>query len=395
MKISKTGDQHLVKKINKSIVLKCIEERGPISRADISKYTKLNKATVSTMVRELIREEFVHEVGMGQSSGGRKPIMLSFNDEAGYSIGIDLGVNYILAVLTDLKGKIIIEKSVPLKDEPPEFILKQLNKIIKELLDDAPKSPYGIIGMGIGVPGTVNKKGEVLFTPHLNLKQINLKQYIENQCKLETTVVNEANAGVFGELNYGAGKRIKNLIYISLGIGIGTGLIINNELYTGSSGISGELGHHTIHLTDKKCRCGNYGCWELYASENALIKKAKRLEIFKDSDHISLSMIEEKAKKDNQEVLELLHEIGKYIGIGLTNIIHTFNPEKVILGNRLARFEKWLFKSIQDTVNHRLSSFHQEAVNIHFSTLGKYSGALGAASFAIMKFLSEQRTSVK
>src|SRR5690625_3019078 len=114
MDLFKTGDQNLVKQINKSIVLNCIEKKGPISRADISKATSLNKATVSTMVSELIQDNFVNEIGMGKSSGGRKPVMLCFNYNAGYSIGIDLGVNYILAILTDLKGTIVKELSEPL-----------------------------------------------------------------------------------------------------------------------------------------------------------------------------------------------------------------------------------------------------------------------------------------
>lgn len=395
MDIIKTGDQQLVKKINKTIVLKCIEKEGPISRAEISKVTRLNKATVSTMVSELIRDHFVNEIGMGESSGGRKPVMLRFNYNAGYAIGIDLGVNYILAILTDLKGTIIKEISEPLYEDQPKSIIKQLTQIIKTLIKTAPKSPYGIVGIGIGVPGSVNKEGKILLTPNLNLSQLNLKKMIESHFNIKTIVVNEANSGAFGEQNYGAGKNINNLVYVSLGIGIGAGIIINNELYTGSTGISGELGHHTIEINGKKCRCGNYGCWELYASEKSLIRQAKALDVFKYTDRIRLDMLEIEANKGNKEVLQLFDYIGKYIGIGLSNIINTFNPEKVILGNRLSRFEKWLDRSVQRTINKRLSGFHKNAVNIHFASLGKYSSALGASSFAIFQFLDEKKIAVK
>src|SRR5699024_167115 len=225
MDIIRTGDQNLVKKINKSIVLHCIEEKGPISRAEISKATSLNKATVSTMVSELIKDNFVNEIGMGKSSGGRKPVMLYFNYHAGYSIGIDLGVNYILAILTDLKGTIVEEISEPLNGTDQETIIQQMNHVIERLVHIAPKSPYGIVGIGIGVPGSVNKEGTILFAPNLDLDQIQLKQIIEHKFAIPTIVENEANAGVYGEQKYGSGKNIDTLIYVSIGIGIGTGII--------------------------------------------------------------------------------------------------------------------------------------------------------------------------
>lgn len=389
-----TGDQNLVKKINKSLVLNCIEQIGPVSRAEVSKETGLNKATVSTMVRELIQDQFVNEIGMGKSSGGRKPVMLYFNYHAGYSIGIDLGVYHILAILTDLKGTIVEEISEPLNGTEQKTIIAQILNIINKLIQNAPKSPYGIIGIGIGVPGSVNKEGEVLFTPNLNLNQINLKKTLEDQFNIPTVVINEANAGVRGEQKYGTGKNIDHLIYVSIGTGIGTGIIINNKLYTGSIGISGEIGHHTIETSEKKCRCGNYGCWELYASENALLLQAKKLPVFEYTNNIHLNMIEIEANKENPEVLQLLENIGKYIGIGLVNIINTFNPKMVILGNRMSRFEKWISKSINETVNERLSRFHRDSVKIRFASLGKYSSSLGASSFVITKFLEDNQVSI-
>ena len=390
----RTGDQNLVKKINKSIVLQSIENTGPISRAQISKDTGLNKATVSTMVSELIDDNFVNEIGIGKSSGGRKPVMLYFNNYAGYSIGIDLGVNYILAVLTDLKGNIIAEISEQLTRTEVDEITDHVKVIIQRLIDKAPNSSYGIVGIGIGTPGSVNKDGMILFTPYLSFKEVNLKQLIETKFNIPTIIVNEANAGAHGEQVYGVGKNISNLVYASIGIGIGTGIIINDSLYTGSTGISGEMGHLTIETFGKKCRCGNRGCWELYASEGALLQEAKMLNIFKEFTTVDLHMIENEAAKGNIEVLQLLNTIGEYIGIGLTNIINTFNPEMIILGNRIARFESWITSSIYQTIDERLSTFHRESIKINFASLGKYSSVLGASSFAISAFLDDNRVVV-
>lgn len=395
MKKMETGDQNLVKRINKSIVLNTIETKGPISRAQISKLTGLNKATVSTMVSYLITDNLVNELGHGHSSGGRKPVMLYFNNHAGYSIGIDLGVNYILAVLTDLSGKVIEENLETLNGTDQDEIVQHLTSIIKGLMNKVDKSPYGIVGIGIGAPGIVDPKGTILFTPYLNLQHVNLKEIIENKFNIPTTIANEANAGANGEQLYGAGKNITNLIYESIGIGIGTGIIINGQLYTGSTGISGEMGHLTIEINGKKCTCGNRGCWELYASESALLLEAKKLQIFKHAEEINLDIIEIEAKRGNKEVLQLLNSIGQYIGIGLTNIINTFNPEMIILGNRMARFESWVINPINRILDERLPSFHRESITIAFSTLGIYSNALGSSAFAIANFLESNRISVR
>lgn len=395
MKPIYTGDQGLVKKINRSIVLDTIEMNGPISRAQISKVTSLNKSTVSTMVNELINKSFIYEIGPGQSSGGRKPIMLYFNNHAGYSIGIDLGVNYILAILTDLQGAIIKEINEPLYNKDEESVLEQINTVINTLIDKSPSSPHGIIGIGIGVPGIVDAKENILFAPNLGWNQVNLKKTLEDKLSIPISVVNEANAGAHGEHLYGVGRNVSNLVYISIGIGIGSGIIINNNLYSGATGISGELGHFTIEANGKKCTCGSRGCWELYASESVLLEEIEKLNIFNSKEEVNIENINHEARNGNEHVLQILNKIGEYIGIGLTNTINTFNPEMIIIGNRISRFENWLINQINRTLKERLSAFHQDSLNIKFSEMGYYSCALGASSLIISKFLSDQRISVK
>src|SRR5699024_3603358 len=199
-------------------------------------------------------------------------------------------------------------------------------------------------------------------------------------------VQNEANCGAHGEHLYGAGKNIPNLIYISISVGIGTGIIIHNNLYTGTSGISGEMGHFTIEANGQKCRCGNQACWELYASENAHLQNANKQNVLKNNGNITLESLIEAAKMGNSNVLQLLHTLGEYIGVGLTNVINTFNPNMVVIGNRISQFSNWIENPINHVLQERLSHYHQENTNIKFSVLGKYSSALGAASIAISKF---------
>lgn len=394
-----TGDQSLVKKINKTIVLETIKNKCPLSRAQISELTGLNKGTVSTLVNELLNEDLVSEIGPGQSSGGRRPVLLLFNKNAGHALGVDLGVNYILAVLTNLQGEILEERTVSLRSLTYGSVLETLKQTLQELIALAPPSTYGIIGIGVGVPGIVDDRGKILFAPNLGWKDINLKTALEEEFQVPVTIDNDANAGALGEKKFGAGKNVSNLVYVSVGIGIGTGIIINHELFRGSQGLSGEMGHTIIEVNGKKCRCGNRGCWELYASENALLElvqsvlqdEAKRIDHPAD---ISIEHIVKWAEKNDPKIINILTQVGEYLGIGVANIINTFNPELVIIGNRLTKLERWLTNPLQRVVESRALPYHQRNLKIHFSNLGIYSCALGASSFAISHFFANTTVTV-
>lgn len=391
----KTGDQSLVKKINKSVVLNTIQNKSPLSRALISELTGLNKATVSTLISELIKDDLVYEIGPGQSNGGRRPVMLFFNKNAGYSIGVDLGVNYVLTVLTDLQGNIVQEKTVPLHRHDVDYVLTEMKELIRSLITEADNSPYGIIGIGIGVPSLASKEGKVLFAPNLEWTNVDIKQNIEIEFGIPVVINNEANAGSHGEKLYGAGKNASNLIYISAGIGIGSGIIIDNELYKGTSGISGEMGHFTIESSGRKCRCGNRGCWELYASENALLEQARQLSDFQDAPDLDIDMLIKAADKGNTAVINLFSQIGEYLGIGLINVVNTFNPERIIIGNRLSKIRNWIENPINRVLQQRLLPYHLENLEVTFSDLGIYSCALGSSSFAIANFFARDKVTVE
>lgn len=392
-----TGDQSLIKKINQSIVLEMIRNHCPISRAQIAELTGLTKGTVSTIVNDLMKDHLVYEIGPGRSSGGRRPVMLMFNKVAGYAVGVDLGVNYLLTVLTDLQGNIVHEQITPYQDLTYEEILSLLKKDLRTVIDQAPSSTYGIIGIGIGIPGIVGNDGTILFAPNLGWKDVDLKGVIHNEFQVPVWIDNEANTGALGEKLYGAGQEASNLVYVSVGIGIGTGIVLNGELYKGISGFSGEIGHTTIEVNGKKCRCGNKGCWELYASEHALMQQAKFLSIFRGGDdrEINLETLIRLADEGHTEVINLFNQVGEYLGVGTMNLILSFNPELVIIGNRLSKAQPWIVNPIKKVLNNRLMPYHREKLRVEFSSLGVYSSALGASSLAITNFFSHSKVTLE
>ncbi|UOQ48389.1 ROK family transcriptional regulator [Gracilibacillus caseinilyticus] len=383
--MSQTWNQYVVKKENKALVLKTILEKAPISRASIAQVTGLNKGTVSSLVSELINEKLIHESGTAASSGGRRPVILLLNEKAGFTISVDLGVQNILAVLTDLRGNIILEKMTHFEGHDLDQVLSSLYQLIDQLIEEAPPSEYGIVGIGIGVPGVVTTEGEILLAPNLEWKKVPLKQLLTERYQIPVTVENEANAGAYGEKMYGAGEMANELIYVSVSIGIGVGLLLNGNLYRGLRGFSGELGHMTIEKDGKNCRCGNQGCWELYASENALLEKAA------NAGYQTGTLEEVVTAADNGEAkaLEILDDIGDYIGVGITNIIHIFNPEQVVLGNTILAADEYLLPAIEKRIEKNTIGFNKDDVQVSPAKLKQHSTVLGIAAFNIEKFFQE------
>ncbi|MEC0091082.1 ROK family protein [Paenibacillus macquariensis] len=380
-----TGDQALVKKINKSLVLHTVRKHFPLSRSSVSVMTGLNKATVSTLVAELCEQQLVIEVGPGQSSGGRKPLMLHFNNMAGTVIGIELRVKQLSAVLCDLKGDIILVRDFTLEHHGLAYVLDTMKDLIAELISVAPSTPYGTVGIGIGVPGMVDEQGILLFAPNLGWEMVELQQILETYFAIPVTLDNEANAGAVGELNFGAAQDVSHLLYVSAGSGIGSGIIIDGKLYKGARGYAGETGHMCIEADGKPCSCGSRGCWELYASE-----KTYDTSVFKLPAHNTQDLIR-CAKQGNIEAIRHFEQMGRYLGVGVTNLINSFNPELIIIGGALSEAEPWLATSMNEVVAERTLPYHKQQLQITFSKLGSRGTMIGAAFSSVMHFLGSIR----
>ena len=375
-------NQTIVKKENKQLVLQMVRQQEPISRADIAQATGLNKGTVSTLVAELLSEELLLEIGPGESSGGRKPVLLHFNECAGFSIGIDLGVNYLLAVLTDLKGNILLKFQEDHENTSPEQTIKTIIRMVHQLREKSPTSYYGLIGIGIGVPAIVSTDGTILHAPNLGWKHVQMNQQLMETFDVPVWIDNEANFGVLGEQTYNTSEHQKNILYLSVGIGIGAGLILDGNLFKGMHGHAGEVGHMTMEMNGPTCRCGNLGCWELYASEQALLTHS--------NPSRTLEELLKLAKNEDQQAVQQFENVARYLGAGIVSLIHTFSPNQIIIGNRLALAHNYLYQELIATVEKRMfaEQLHTEIV---FSELITDSTVLGATAFSIEQFIDDHQ----
>lgn len=356
----------------------------------MSEVTGLNKATVSNLVADLISDDLVQEIGPGESSGGRKPLMLLFRGTSGYAVGLELSVTHLKGVLTDLEGHIMTEYAMTLEHHDVSSVLEQLKLAAKQLIEAAPPSPHGVIGIGIGVPGMVDEAGTVLFAPNLGWEKVALRSTLEEEFRLPVTIDNEANAGAHGELNFGAGIGVRHMIYISAGMGIGSGIMVDGELYKGAWGYAGETGHMSIEAEGLPCSCGNRGCWELYASEKAYEHPDHQLKL---PAHTTRDLIHY-AEQGHEAVQELYNTIGRKLGIGITNIVNSFNPERIIIGGPLSEAGPWIETALKQVVEERTLPYHRRSLQIEWAALGSRSTRVGAAYSAISQFLGKIRVSV-
>lgn len=378
-----TGDSSYIKKINRSLILRKIIEHGFISRADLSKITGLNKATVSVQVADLLNEELIYETQLVHHTIGRRPIMLSINEDAGYVLGIELDYKSIFYTVSNLKGKPVLEYEEKLDTEDYHLIVQAMIKKIKEYIQQFSNSSYGLVNAVIGIHGTINKQDEsIRFNPRYRWLQKNIKEDLQKEIKLPLFIENNANLSAFAEKVY-KHHHSNNLLTIILTSGIGSGMIINGELHKGFHGFAGEMGHMIIAQNGDPCRCGNHGCWELYASEPRLLMT---LEDELQRPNLSISDIQKYLEADHIIVKSFMERYLQYISIGLNNIINLFNPETIVINSRLLE----IFPDSVKKLKGLLISSVGEYGELVLSDLGSHSCVLGACALGIQQFLDVQ-----
>ncbi|RBW70071.1 ROK family protein [Bacillus taeanensis] len=373
------GDAAYIKKINRSLILSKIIEEEMISRADLSKITKLTRATISVQAADLLEEELIVESQQEHHSVGRKPIMLSINHKAGYALGIDLDYGQITFTLSDLMGKPVCSDNIEIQTSHYEEILTILITQIKRYEEKCSHSRFGIVGIVIGIHGIVTKDEVINFVPRLKWKNKDLKGDLEKEFNIKISIENNANLCSFAEKVFHR-HQSENLISISMYSGIGLGMLINGELLKGYHGYAGEMGHMIIVPDGKPCNCGNLGCWELYASESSFFKQlAEKLQ----KQNLTYEEIQKLINAKDQVTCELMDQFIKYLSIGLNNIINLLNPETIVLNSELLKLYPEAGKKIEDSLTSSISHYHE----ILISELGKNACVMGACALAIKNFL--------
>ncbi len=390
-----SGNPKMVRNVNKAAILNFIREYQPVSRIQLTQLSELNKSTVTRIVADLIEEKFVAETHVGESTGGRRPIMLTLTSSE-YAIGaVDFDPEFTHIAVADLEAKIKKQKLIQTNKKEPEKFIKQC---IQELLSLGMElKGFGVQNIGISVPGIVDTtQGRIVFAPDLGWKEIDLRKLIYESCpslrKGKIMVENEANSSALAEQWFGtAMKNHSNIVFISEGIG--TGIIFEKKLFEGSNDSAGQFGHMTLFANGERCVCGNQGCWEVYASNEATVKRYYGKSVQKPGENINTEIhkIIKNANDGDKVAIQVIKETGKYLGIGISNILKGIDPEVIILGGAITNAWPIVYPEIKQEIKQRLFFNFYNHVQILPCSLKKRSSLVGAITLIIREIFSGYR----
>lgn len=383
----------------KDSVLRLIWREHQISRAEISRQINLSRSTVTEIIRELLPTGLVAEVGIGKSSGGRKPILLEFQDDAKVILGIDIGATHVSVAMTNLRGKLLFwkEKKFVVREDA-EGTYKLIDELCSECLSTLKSGFDMLLSIGVSVPSPVDPIHPEYLSESI-IPAWHGKSGIERlreKYGVPIYLDNDANLGALAEHWWGIGKGINDLVYIKIANGIGAGYILGGRLYRGSKGIAGEMSHMPIDPNGKLCGCGLRGCLATLISAWALRERVKTLgNLFPDSPLLMLNPsiidIENAASNGDPLAVQVVMEATNYLTSAVTSIVNLLNPEMIIIGGSLSRLGEQVLNPIQEKIDACALVSTISKTQIRTSSLGSKGIAIGAATLAIEQAFSDPK----
>ncbi|AZO93827.1 ROK family protein [Iocasia frigidifontis] len=382
----KVGNSLFIRDLNQLGIFKSIHKYGPISRKELADNTGYSAATVTNHVKTLLKNGYVIETEKGDSTGGRKPVYLTVNPHKAYIFAVSIEVKEVKLIMFNLKFSIETKLTFPIVDKNPTGVVQRLLQEIDMMLMDKGISLENVMGIGISVPGLIDRGKQALdFAPNLGWRKIAIAEMLREKYDLPIVIENEANAAVIGEREF-VYPDINNIVYVSINEGIGCGIIFDGKLYRGASGNAGEFGHIIINSSGPYCHCGNKGCWETLASENYIVKTVNK----KLDTKMTKEEIYQQGKKGNKQIIDILHETGENIGIGLVNIINSLSPAYLILGGHISSVKDIIYDQMINVLKDETLAISFEKTTIKFTKLKDLAVVYGMAQLVYNKSLNLQ-----
>jgi N-acetylglucosamine repressor len=370
------GDQDLVRRQNRAIITNLLRLNGPLSRTEIAERAGLAPSCLTRLVRELLSEDVVVETGKSDSSGGRPAVLVALNAEYARTVGIKVELRRILAASVDMGGAIRDRAEAAFDHAPTP------GEAIEAIVRLAERLRVGrTLGVGVSISGFVDTvTGADLYSPILGWQKVPLREPLAERLGVPVWVENDVNALALAERWYGAGRRFQHFVCITVGEGIGAGVVIQGEIYRGAFGGAGELGHITIDPDGPVCRCQERGCLEVYASDRFLHEEARRL---------GFATIEEMAaaaRDSGNAAREAFARMGKSLGFGAKNLVNLLNPEAIVLGGeRMAESDLFL-PALEEEVRRHSFPAEAERLSIVPAELGADGFLIGPATLVAADF---------
>lgn len=397
-RVSRPSD---LKTENKAAILKYVYQNDVTTKSDIAKNLGISKPTASGIVDELVDEKWVKVAGIGESTtrGGKPPVLLRFNPVIGSVIGLHISEGELNGALFDLEMNVLHTKRQRYRrsDDIPD-VLHSIHSVIRDLIDYSKVLNIRLFGIGISAPGVIEARtGTIVKSANFEeWNDIPLGARVSAEFDLPVRVDNEARNSAVAEQWFGQGRNLQTFITLRTKGGIGTGLVVNGQVYEGLDDSAGEFGHTTIDMNGPVCKCGNHGCWEVYASEKAFLRRFT--EALLSNRPSSLKSLIEKCDNGGELdiadlapwylrrdpfVQEKINQHAFYIGVGVANLVNLFNPERVLLDGQLTVFEDGFIEEITRVVKERALSLPANRVVLSYSSFEDEIALVGAGALMV------------
>ena len=396
----RTGNQALVREINLSAIMNRLHEQAPLSRSALAEMTGLNKTTVSSLVEELINQQFVREAGFDTAGAGRPARLLEFNPNAGCIISAEIGVDFVSVICANFATNIIwrIEENTEQVSDW-QHILDKLLLLFNQAIEAACNLCGPVLGLAIGVPGLVDQKtGTLLFAPNLHWENVPIGTVLRNTFNFPVFVDNEANMAALGEYYFGVARNYTDILYVSGGGGVGGGIVQGGKLAGGATGFAGEVGHMTIDPNGPLCSCGNRGCWETFINQKALFQRIQKTpnngyeNSLINNSELTVTTVLNAARTGDTVVLNTLEKTGDYLGIGIASLINILNSELVILGGIYNTLGEFLLPSVTKKLNQNALQWNANATKVVLAQQGSDACVKGGLARVYQAILTQPGT---
>lgn len=369
MYMAQPGHIDHIKQVNAGRVYKLIDLKGPISRIDLSKQSELAPASITKITRELMEAHLIHETTVQEATTrGRPAVGLQTNNEGWQFLSMRLGRGYLTIALHELGGDVLIDTKIDIHERDQEDVLARLLHEIDEFFQTYAEQLDRVTSIAVTLPGLVNsEQGIVLQMPHYNVENLALGPEIYKETGLPVFIANDTRAWALAEKLFGNSQDNDNSVLISIHHGLGAGIILDGRVLQGRHGNIGELGHIQIDKQGKLCHCGNRGCLETVASSQAIREQVKERIAKGESsslegiEDVTIEQICAAAAEGDPMAVEVIEQLGHYLGSAIAIVINLFNPEKILIGGVVNQAKNVLYPAIQKCIEEQsLKVYHQD-----------------------------------
>lgn len=382
------GNVDLVKQLNGAAVYRLIDQQGPISRIQIAELSQLAPASVTKISRQLLERGLIKEVDQQASTGGRRAISIITETRPFQTVAVRLGRNDATLTLYDLSAKALSEQHYPLPERTQETLENALIAAIINFIELNQRKIRELIAISVILPGLVDPvKGIVRYMPHISVHNWKLVDILENKFAVTSFVGHDIRSLALAEHYFGATRDCQDSILVRLHRGTGAGILVNGQIFLGSNGNVGEIGHIQVDPLGERCHCGNFGCLETIAANSAIENRVRNLltqgyPSKLSLDDCTISSICKAANRGDQLACEVIEYVGRHLGKSIAIAINLFNPQKVVIAGEITEADKILLPALQSCINAQVLKDFRRNLPIVTSELNHRS-AIGA--FALVK----------